>query len=111
MSSVPLQDLLLYCSFALVLQLAIFTLYISKASQHGHRASNVVQHVGDALVAASPTGMPTLIITSLWRCFIDLKKQGIMVQSSLKIKTAAAVELVVFDKTGTLTGSMVSCVA
>lgn len=104
-----LQDLFLYYSFALVLQLAVFMLYLSKASQHPHNAATVINHVGATLVGAAPTGIPTVIITSILRCVTELEKHGITVQSTLKIKDAAAVEVVVLDKTGTITGSVVSC--
>ena len=84
-------------------------LYLSRASQHPHNAATVINHVGGTLVAAAPTGIPTVIITSILRCVTDLEKHGITVQSTLKIKDAAAVEVVVLDKTGTITGSVVSC--
>lgn len=105
---VTVQDLFLYCAFALVLQLAIFSLYLSRVRRRPHDTASVIQHVGDTLVAAAPTGICTVIITSLCRCVADLKRQGISVQDTKKIKTAAAVNTVVVDKTGTLTGSMVS---
>ena len=92
-----------------MLQLAIFSLYLSRARQHPHSAATVGQHVADMLIAAAPTGIPTVIISSLFRGVHAMKKHGIAVHSTPKIKTAAAVEVVVLDKTGTLTGSVVGC--
>ena len=103
-----LQDLLRYYAFALGLQLVIFTSYLSRISRHPHSSSSVFQHVGASFVAAAATGSPTVIITSMLRCVRELQRHGVTMQNNLKVKAAAAVEVVVLDKTGTLTGSVVS---
>lgn len=103
-----LQDLYSFCSFVLVLQLAIFSLYIAKAKVHHQRTSDVVRNVLDTLVAAVPIGIPAVIIYSMWRCVVALRHNDIEMHRAAKIKTAAAVEVVVLDKTGTLTDNLVS---
>lgn len=103
-----LQDLLRYYGFALVLQLMIFTVYLSRVSRYPHSPSSVFQHVGATIVAAAATGIPTVVITSILRCVTELQTHNITMQNNLKVKAAAAVEVVVLDKTGTLTGSVVS---
>lgn len=90
-----------------MLQLGIFSLHLSRASRYAHDAATSVQQVADVFIAAAPTGVPTLVIMSAYRCVLELKRKDIMVQNTIKVKTAAAVEVVVFDKTGTLTSSVV----
>lgn len=102
-----LQDLYTFCSFVLVLQLAIFTLYASRAAAYPVKTAAVVRRVIDTFIAAVPTGIPTIIIFSLGRCVAVLKGGDVEVHQALAVKAAAAVEAVVFDKTGTLTGSLV----
>lgn len=83
-------------------------LYASRADRHPHDAKGVMRHVIDMLIAAVPVPISTVLIFSLFRCVVRLKRQHIEVLQTTKIKAAAAVEVVVFDKTGTLTGSLVS---
>ena len=101
-----LQDVLRFCSFAGLLQLAIFMLYASRAGRHSHGAQSVVQHMVDLLIASVPIPIPTVLIFSLFRCVVKLKQHHIEVLQTRKIKAAAAADLCVFDKTGTLTGSL-----
>ena len=67
----------------------------------------VIRCLLNAVVAAVPTSVPAVLVFSLSRCGLILRPQDIHVHISTKVKTAAAVEVVVFDKTGTLTGSIV----
>ena len=108
MFCLTLQDLYSFCSFVLLLQLAIFLLYASRAAQHPSSIASVAKHVIDTLIAAVPDAIPTVITFALFSCTAKLKQHGIQLHQTLTVKTAAAVELVAFDKTGTLTGSVVS---
>ena len=109
---VALQDLFKYCSFALVLQLALFMLYVSRARRHEQSVTMVVRRLINAVIAALPPTVPAVLIVCLFRCGIVLKLQQIHVHHSTKVKTAAATQVLVLDKTGTLTGSQVhSCPA
>lgn len=103
-----MQDVLRYCGFTLILQLAIFVLYTSRADRHAHGAENVVQHVVDVFIATVSPVIPTIQICTLLRCVVNLKQHSLAVLHVAKVKTAAAVDVVVFDKTGTLTGNVVS---
>ena len=102
-----LQDLYLFCSFALVLQLAMLMLYATKAAQHPHSAASVIKHAADAVISAVPIGIPTVIIFSLYRCVLKLLRHGTAVHHPIMVKVAADVDTAVFDKTGTLTDSVV----
>lgn len=70
--------------------------------------ADVIRNTLDTLVAAVPCGIPAVVIYTLWRCTVALKRAEVEVHSPYKVKTAAAVEVVVLDKTGTLTASLVS---
>ena len=102
-----LQDLFKYCSFALVLQLALFILYASRAHRHEQNVTMVVRRLIYTVIAAVPPTLPAVLIVCLFRCGIVLRQQHIHLQHSTKIKTAAATEVLVLDKTGTLTASQV----
>ena len=102
-----LQDLYLFCSFVWVLQLAMLTLYVTKAAQHPHSAASPIKHAADALISAVPMGIPTVIIFSLYRCVLKLLRHGTAVHHPIMVKIAADVNTAVFDKTGTLTDSVV----
>ena len=105
------QDLLQFYSFAFLLQLCIFMLFVSKANKHPptQTARSVVTRVIDVFIAAAPTGAPTVVVAALTYCIVHLdRSQGLVVLLPEKIKTIADVEVVCFDKTGTLTGSLVS---
>ena len=103
-----LQDLTSFCSFVLVLQLVIFMLYAVRAAQHPVSTAPVIKHVADTLIASFPTGIPTVVIFSLFRCTSVLQRREMVVLNTGKIKTAAAVQIVALDKTGTLTGNLVT---
>lgn len=105
-----MQDVLRYCCFTLILQLAIFVVYSSRAGRHAHSAESVVQHVVDVFIAAVSPAIPTIQICTLLRCVVNLKQHSLAVLHTAKVKTAAAVDVVVFDKTGTLTGNVVGVV-
>ena len=82
-------------------------LFASRAAAYPVRTADVVRRVVDTLIAAVPTGIPTIICFSLVRCVAALKRVDVNVHSVAAVKTAAAVEAVIFDKTGTLTGNLV----
>lgn len=107
-----LQDLLKFYSFALLLQLCLFMLYVAKANKHPasvqDTARSIVTRVIAVFVAAAPTGAPTVIVAALTFCIIHLRKSSLEILLPEKVKTIADVEVVCFDKTGTLTGTMVS---
>ena len=105
---VPVQDLCRFCGFALLLQLCIFCLYISKVHQFQQGPKKVFVRLVDVFIAAVPTGLATVLIFSLGVCVRKLRRQQIDILQPEKIKTIADVEVVCFDKTGTLTGSVVS---
>ena len=105
-----MQDLYRYCSFVLVIQLAMFLLYASRAARHPHSTASVIKRIVNVFIRAVPDAIPTVIIFSLFCCTRKLLRIGISVHEPSKVKVAADVEVVVFDKTGTLTGSMVSAV-
>ena len=106
-----LQDLYSFCSYVLMIQLAMFLLYASRVAQHPHSAASVVQRIVNVFLRAVPIAMPTVIIFSLFCCMLKLMRIGISVHDPSKVRLAADVEVAVFDKTGTLTGSMVSSVS
>ena len=60
------------------------------------------------LVAAAPIAVSTVIICSNGACMLKLRRKGIRVLNTAKLKAAADVGIVCFDKTGTLTDSAVS---
>ena len=103
-----LQDLYSFCSFVLVLQLAVFMLYAVRAAQYPVSTAPVIKHVADTLIASFPTGIPTVVVFSLFRCVNALKRHEVSVLDSGKIKTAAVVQIITLDKTGTLTGNLVT---
>lgn len=103
-----MQDILRYCSFTLILHLAIFMLYAARASRHEHSAEHAVQHVVDVFIATVSPTIPTIQICTLLRCVVNLRQRSLAVLQTAKVRTAAAVDVVVFDKTGTLTGNVVS---
>ena len=96
-----------YCSFALVLQLAICSLYVSRASKHEQSTAQVIRRVISNVIAAFPPAIPTVIVLTLSRCGVVLRQQQIHVHYSSKVKTAAVAQVLVLDKTGTLTGQIV----
>lgn len=102
-----LQDVYKYCAYALVLQLGIFVLYLSRADRHAQTAGMILQRLVEVVIAAVPSQIPAVINFALLRCAVVLRNQNIHIHVSTAIKTAAAVEVAVFDKTGTLTGSIV----
>ena len=104
---ITLQDMLQYCSFALVLQLTICSLYVSRASKHEQSTAQVVRRVISNVIAAFPPAIPTVIVLTLSRCGVVLRQQQIHVHYSSKVKTAAVAQVLVLDKTGTLTGQIV----
>lgn len=110
---VVLQDLLKFYSFAFLLQLCIFMLYVGKANKHPASARSIVTRVVNVFIAAAPPGAPTVIVAALTCCIVHLNRsQGLVILVPEKVKTIANVEVVCFDKTGTLTGSLVSpCLA
>lgn len=103
-----LQDIYRFCSFAVILQLAVFALYALGATRNAQSPGMVIQRLIALLVAAAPATMPTVLIFASCRCGFILQLQKIWIPHAAKIFTAAAVEVVVFDKTGTLTGNAVS---
>ena len=103
-----LQDLYRFCVFALLLQLSIFFLYITKAGQFYHGPKEAVERVVNVFIAAVPTGLATVLVFCLGTCVRKLRLQQIDLLQPEKIKTIADVEVVCFDKTGTLTRSVVS---
>ena len=103
-----LQDLYYFCSFALLIQLAMFLLYASRVARHQHSTVSIIKQVAETLTSAVPIAMPAVIVFSLFCCVIKLLCHGIHVHQHLKVKPAADVEVAVFDKTGTLTGNVVS---
>ena len=104
---VALQDLYSFCSFSLLIHLAMFLLYASRLAQHPQSSASIIKRVAEALTQAFPIAMPTVIVFSLFCCVIKLLRHGINVHQHVKVKLAAGVEVAVFDKTGTLTGSVV----
>ena len=54
-----MQDLYAFCAYALLLQICIFMLFVSKASQYAHSRADTVQRVLNVFIAAVPTGAPT----------------------------------------------------
>ena len=66
--AVVLQDLLKFYSFAFLLQLCIFMLYVGKANKHPaslkDTAETVVTRVINVFIAAAPTGAPTVIVAA-----------------------------------------------
>ena len=103
-----MQDVLRYCGFTLILQLAIFAMYTSRADRHPHGADSVIQHVADVFIAAVSPAIPTIQICTMLRCVVNMKQHSLAMLQIAKVKTSAAVDVVVFDKTGTLTGNVVS---
>lgn len=103
-----MQDLLKFYFFAFLLQLGIFMLYLAKASKHTDDAQGRITRAVDVLIAAAPTGAPTVVVAALTYCILHLKSQELQVLLPDKVKTIADVEVVCFDKTGTLTGATVS---
>ena len=104
---VALQDIYQYCAFALILQLGLFVLYLSRARRHAQTAGMVVQRLVEVVIAAVPSQIPAVIDLAVLRCAIVLQGQNIHIHDTAGIKNASAAEVVVFDKTGTLTGSIV----
>lgn len=104
-----MQDLYKFCSVALILQLSIFTLFLSSANKYHDSLGDSARRVVDVFIAAVPTGIPTVLVFSLGTRIQGLKRCQIDVLQPDKIKTAATTELCCFDKTGTLTSSVVSC--
>ena len=102
-----LQDLYRFCAFALLLQISIFFLYISKAHHFYHGPEETIKRVIDVFIAAVPTGLATVLVFCLGTCVRKLRLQQIDLLQPEKIKTIANVEIVCFDKTGTLTRSVV----
>lgn len=103
-----LQDVYKYCAYALVLQLGVFALYLTRARRHAQSVGMVFQRLVEVVIAAVPSQIPAVINLALLRCAVVLRQRNIHVRVSTAIKAAAAVEVAVFDKTGTLTGSIVS---
>ena len=54
-----IQDLYAFCAYALLLQLCIFMLFVSKAAQYAHSTEDIIQRVLNVFIAAVPTGAPT----------------------------------------------------
>lgn len=104
-----LQDLLRYCSLALLLQIGISLLAAPRASRSHLSTAASIKRAADVLIAAVPTSIPAVITVGMFRCLLSLKSRHIEIHHIQKVKTVAAVDCAVFDKTGTLTGSMVSC--
>ena len=96
-----------YCACALVLQLGIFALYLSRAHRHAQTAGTVILRLVEVGIAAVPPQMPVVINFAVLQCALVLRKQHIHIHLSTAIKAASAVEVAVFDKTGTLTGNAV----
>ena len=102
-----LQDLYSFCGFVMVLQLAMFMAYALRVAQYPHSTASVVKHAADVVISAVPTGIPTVIIFSMYRCGLTLMSRGMAVLQTSMINVAADVDTAVFDKTGTLTDSVV----
>ena len=103
-----LQDYFFFCIFALVLQLLVFFLFVSKASRYEPSGQDVFQRVVDNFIRAWPMSAPTMIISALACRIGRLKIHGIDTLQPGKLEIAGLVQVVCFDKTGTLTNNVVS---
>ena len=72
-----LQDLLCYCSLALLLQIAVSAPMAFKASQLDPSISSIIQRVADVFIAAVPSQIPAVISFGLFRCVRALKRKDI----------------------------------
>ncbi|KAL0021224.1 hypothetical protein WJX79_004043 [Trebouxia sp. C0005] len=101
-----LLDYLWFCSFALGLQLCVLMLFLSSIRWHHPSNAYIAKRLLDMLIAAAPTGVPTVTTFALGRCMRQLGRRRIDVLRPEKIKNLADVQVVCLDKTGTLTGSV-----
>ena len=77
-----MQDLYAFCAYALLLQICIFMLFVSKASQYAHSTEDTLQRVLNVFIAAVPVGAPTgeaWLSFACFMCFASLlgRRQGL----------------------------------
>lgn len=96
-------------SFALVIQLALFAVYLATYRfQHPHTpAGDVVKRMCEIFIHAAPPGIVAVMLFCGASNRGRLQRQGITMHAVDCLKSVGEVEICVLDKTGTLTGSVV----